>query len=366
MSLRPPIGRPPAFTPPAGALDVSSGNPDPRLLPPFEWAWSDGPPAPQLYGAEPAFAPLLEWARGAFERSGVDAAAQIVVSGAVDGIERTLAAALRPGDRVLVEDPGYSNVIDLVRAMGFIPVGVPLDDEGPLPEPFARRLAGASAAIITPRAQNPTGAYTTSGRARILRALLAEHPDVLLIENDHSASVGGPDAYQSLVAVSRQWAVVRSFSKTLSPDLRLAVMAGSPPLLAKIEGRHMLGPGWVSGVLQQLTHRLLADQRTGRLLARAQRTYRRRREALLQALGDRGVSAHGASGLNVYIPVQEEAAALQGLLARGWVLKPGAAYRLESTPFIRVTTAALQPAAARRLAQDIAEVLYPAKRSRVP
>jgi DNA-binding transcriptional MocR family regulator len=366
VSLRPPIRTPFAFSPPDGACDLSSGNPDPRLLPPLEWAWSGGPPPVKLYGGDPIFAPLLQWTRAGFERSGIDATAQVVVSGAVDGIERALAATLRPGDRVLIEDPGYANVIDLVRGMGLVPVGVAVDDEGPLPEPFARGLDRASAAVVTPRAQNPTGAYISDARARELRTLMADHADVLLIENDHSASVGGPDHYHSLVARCAHWSVVRSFSKTLSPDLRIAVMAGSPLLIAKIEGRQLLGPGWVSSVLQQLTHRLLTRPETGVLLARARATYRRRREALLEALREHDVEAHGASGLNVYIPVPEEAAALQGLLARGWVLKPGAPYRLESAAFVRATTAALEPAAARRLAEDVAEVLRPVRRSRVP
>jgi DNA-binding transcriptional MocR family regulator len=367
VSLRPPIRTPSAFTAPAGARDLSSGNPDPRLLPPLEWAWRDGPPPVQLYGAEPVFAPLLELTRREFERSGIDAATQMVVSGAVDGIERALSAALRPGDRVLVEDPGYANLIDLLRAMGFVPVGVPLDDEGPLPEPFGRRLGEVSAVIVTPRAQNPTGACLTKRRARRLRAMLASDPDLLVIENDHSATIGGPDEYHSLIGERhRQWVVTRSFSKMFSPDLRIAVIAGSPSLVAKIEGRQLLAPGWVSGVLQQLSYRLLINPRTSRLLVRAQATYRTRREALLEALRERGMRAHGASGLNVYIPVPEEAAALQGLLARGWALKPGASYRLGSAPFLRATTAALEPAAARRLAQDVADVLGPARRSRVP
>lgn len=366
VRMRPLIRKPITSARLAGARDLASGNPDPRLLPPLEWAWKGDPPHQQLYGDDPIFRPLLQWARAEFERSGIDATAQIVVSGAVDGVERALAATLHPGDQVLIEDPGYANLIDLLRAMGLVPLGVPLDDEGPLPEALARRISQVSAAIVTPRAQNPTGAYITADRARQLRALLTDHPDLLLIENDHSASVGGPDEYHSLVAGRSKWAVVRSFSKTLSPDMRIAVMAGSPSLITEIEERQLLGPGWVSSVLQQLAHRLLTERETGRLLTRARTAYSRRREALLEALHGCGVQAHGASGLNVYIPVEEEATTLQELLGRGWALKPGTAYRLESAPFIRATIATLEPMAARQLAQDVAEVMHPATRSRAP
>ena len=60
----------------------------------------------------------------------------------------------------------------------------------------------------------------------------------------------------------------------------------------------------------------------------------------------------------MWVPVHEEAGAVGALLQRGWVVAPGAPYRLgDSEPAIRVTTATLGPAEARRLADDIAAVL---------
>ena len=151
-----------------------------------------------------------------------------------------------------------------------------------------------------------------------------------------------------------RWAVVRSLSKVLGPDLRIAVVAGDPLTVSRIEGRQRLGPGWVSHVLQQVAALMLGDRATAKLLARAERVYAERRRALVSALAAQGVQAAGDSGLGVWVPLAEEAAAVRELLAQGWAVSPGERYRFSSAPGIRITTAALEPAAAERLAEAIA------------
>src|SRR5215467_6397764 len=102
----------------------------------------------------------------------------------------------------------------------------------------------------------------------------------------------------------------------LGPDLRLALLAGDPTTVARVEGRQRLGTGWVSHVLQEMVATLWRDPGTLRLLGRATAEYTARREALLGALAADGLRAHGRSGLNVWLPVAEESGTVQGLLAR--------------------------------------------------
>jgi DNA-binding transcriptional MocR family regulator len=63
------------------------------------------------------------------------------------------------------------------------------------------------------------------------------------------------------------------------------------------------------------------------------------------------------SGLNVWIPVVEEAATVAGLLQRGWAVVAGERWRLRTAPAIRVTTSTLRDEEVERLADDLAEVL---------
>jgi DNA-binding transcriptional MocR family regulator len=106
-----------------------------------------------------------------------------------------------------------------------------------------------------------------------------------------------------------------------------------------------------------------SDRKTHAQLERAEKAYNDRRNALLRELRARGIEAHGASGLNVWIPVREESAVVQSMMAAGWAVQAGERYRIATGPAIRITTAALSAADAARVATDLARILAPARRA---
>ncbi|MGH9348491.1 MAG: aminotransferase class I/II-fold pyridoxal phosphate-dependent enzyme [Vicinamibacterales bacterium] len=347
---------------PDGAIDLSTGNPDPELLPSLEDALRAVDPAPRLYDGPTLLPALSTFVAGELEADGLPASALTLVGGGLDAIERVLREHLRAGDRVAVEDPSFPGVLDLLAANGFLPASIAMDDEGPLPDAMDAALRSrARAVVVTPRAQNPWGAALTTARGSDLRRVLRAYPDVLLVEDDHLGPIAGAPL-STVCDLSRpRWAFVRSVSKFLGPDLRAAFVAGDPMTMARVEGRQSVGTRWVSHILQQLVLALWSDPASGRRLARAADVYRQRREAMLSALASHGIGAHGASGLNVWVPLGAEAHAAQALLERGWVVAAGERFRLRSPAGIRVTTAALQPRDAARFAADLAEVLRPAR-----
>ena len=355
VRFAPPIAAPPAVPLPEHVRDLAEGNPDPELLPPLPTLRL----RQRLYGDELNDPRLIALAREQFRGDGIDGAHVAVTSGAMDGIERVLREHVRPGDRVAVEDPCFTGILDLLGVLSLVPISVTVDDEGMLPSELRRAMRSANAVIVTPRAQNPIGAALTPRRARELRSILAARPDLLVIEDDHAGAVAGAE-YLSLVDRARErWAVVRSVSKSLGPDLRVALLASDAQTHARVEGRQNLGIRWVSHILQRLVVALWRH----RAPARAGRVYTERRNALLRELRTRGIPAHGVSGLNVWIPVAEESATVQVLLHAGWAVKAGERYRIATPPGIRVTTATLPPAEAARFAEDLARVIRPARRA---
>jgi DNA-binding transcriptional MocR family regulator len=358
---RPPLPAPAALAVPAGARDLSRGNPDPALLPDLAAALRRTPQPVHLYGDAPEDDELLSRARAALRADGVPEDHVCVVSGALDGIERVLSVRLRPGDRVAVEEPGYAALFDLLRAQGLGLEPVDVDEKGMLPDRLETAMRrGAHAVVVTPRGQNPTGAALDAARAEALRGVLAAHPETLLVEDDHLGPVAGAPLH-TLAGAGGPWAATRSVAKALGPDLRLAILAGDEATVARVRGRQLCGPGWVSHVLQRVVATLWADGEARAQVARARELYVERRERLLEALAAHGVQAHGASGLNVWVPVGDEGAVTAALLSRGWVVAPGGRYRTApGGGAVRVTTAALKAGEAERLASDLAAVVAPA------
>lgn len=345
---------------PAGVRDLSTGNPDPALLP-LAGAALPGPVRgrPVLYGEPAMSSALVEFVRAALSVDGIPADHLAVTSGALDGIERVLNAHLRPGDRVAVEDPGWANLLDLLAALGLSVEPVRVDDDGPLPADLARALGrGVRGLIVTNRAQNPTGAALSADRAQALRRVLTPRADdLLLVEDDHCAGISGAPLH-TLAGATRHWAFVRSASKAYGPDLRVAVLAGDHRTVERVHGRLRLGPGWVSHLLQDLAVSLWSDQAAARLVGTAERRYGETRRRLCAALADRAVAAHARSGLNVWIPVPDETVAITRLLGAGWAAAPGTRFRIGTPPGIRVTVSDVTADEVDRLADAIAEAMH--------
>jgi DNA-binding transcriptional MocR family regulator len=359
-----PVGGPPPFPP--GVRDLTHGRADPALLPPLDPALARVDRRHHLYGEDPVLPELAALATAQLEADGIPVAGLAVVGGALDGVERILQAHLRPGDRVAVDDPGFPPALDLIRALGLRPEPVPLDDDGPLPKGLADALdAGCGAFVTTLRAQNPTGAVTTPERVGELRRVLEDHPEVVVVEDDPAGPVAGAAAVTLAGDERPCWAHVRSVSKWLGPDLRLALVTGDARTVARVQGRQLVGTGWVSHVLQTLAVAQWSAPGGAALLEHGRETYRRRREALAAELQARGIPTHARSGMNVWVPVAEEGTVVQRLLDAGWAVLAGDRFRLRSQPAIRVTVSTLDVTEAGRLAGDVEAAMAPRRRTRL-
>jgi DNA-binding transcriptional MocR family regulator len=353
---------------PEGIADLTIGLPDQRLMPSLGGALGRiGLEAKlgvdRLEGADPE---LLQFARTWFAQDGVNAGAITVVSGALDGIERVLHAHLRPGDRVVIEDPGYPPIIDILVALGLIAIPVAVDDRGLIPDLLVESLAGGVAAVITiPRAQNPFGSALDAQRAAELRAVLDRYPDPLLIEDDHASAVAGAPFHSSTSPGRERWAVVRSTSKILHPDMRVAFLAGDETTIARVEGRQALGPRWVSHLLQGVAVAMLTDPSFAATCERAAQAYAERREMLLGALAAEGIRAHGSSGMNVWVELRKEAPALRALLDAGYLALSGEGFRTASPPGVRITISTLTESDAGKIAAALSRVEHARTRRRV-
>jgi DNA-binding transcriptional MocR family regulator len=320
------------------ALDLSTGVPDAALLPSLGRALrrltTAGTPGSYLDEAVlPELREVLldEWPYVASDIS--------IVDGAMDALDLIVRTAIRFGDRVIVEHPCFPPLLDLLDSIGADVVGVPLDAEGMRPDLLAAALASPAAAVVLqPTAQNPSGVSTTADRARALAALI-DRAGTIVIEDDSAGAIASTAAISLGRWTPERTVHIRSFSKSHGPDLRLAAVSGPAQLIHNVLARRQLGQGWSSRLLQRILLSLLTDEGSRAEVKQAQHEYARRRAALVDALAERGVDVGGTDGINIWVPVHDEAAALIRLASQGIGVTPGSPFAvLPGMPgHIRVT-----------------------------
>lgn len=344
-------------------IDLAGGNPDPSLLPDLLAAARRGDYSQPLYGVPAIDTGLDAWARADFAEDIDHSFRTLVTSGAVDATERLLNAHLTRGDLVAIEDPCFLASIGTMRLNGYRSAPVGVDGAGMRPDALRAALkAGARAVVCTPRAHNPTGASLTEERAADLRAILSEHPQVLVIEDDHFSAVSARPYHRITPPGSSRWALVRSVSKFLGPDLRLALVAADAETTAHLEARLSAGTTWVSRLLQHTARQLLLDPSVHELHERAREVYARRSGLLVERLHAHGIEVpHRPDGLNVWVELDVDAkAAVEALAQRGWAVRPGHLFAPDPAAHrgaIRVTTATLTESQAGAFAAELAAVV---------
>jgi DNA-binding transcriptional MocR family regulator len=349
-------------------LDLSTGAPDESLLPHLDAAVSRSAEPLSLTGYEGhSVVPELEQILRARWRPQREPERVTVVNGALDAIEKLLAVTVRFGDRVLVEEPGYPPIFDLVDAVGAEPVPVCMDAGGIAASALHEALATRPAALILqPAAQNPTGVTMSAARVRELAKILGGGRDITIIEDDHSADITPGRHVTFARSLPDRTVRVQSFSKSHGPDLRLAAIGGPGRILDPLIARRALGSGWSSRLIQKMLLIMLRDPLTITEVRHARSTYAERRKRLVTELDRLGITTTGTAGINLWVSVTREREAVHALASQGISVAPGSPFFLGPRPpsFIRVTCGRIIDGYA-ELAVAIAGAARPAAPSRI-
>lgn len=322
----------------APRLDLSTGVPDSELLPDLgpSFASLHRGGASGSYLDDPIIDGLVEALRADWPYDTRDFA---IVDGAMDALDLVASYLLRFGDLVVVENPSFPPMLDLLEGLGARVLGVDVDEEGLVVEGVADALAKRPKALfLQPRAHNPTGVSMSSSRARVLADLLGSG-EVVIVEDDSAGAVATSPPMSLGAWLPDQVVHVRSFSKSYGPDLRLAAMSGPPVLMERLRERRLLGQGWTSRLLQAVLLDLLVRRESREEIQRARASYARRRASLVAALATRGVQVAGADGLNIWLAVRDETAALLYLASHGIGAAAGSPFatRWPADPHLRIT-----------------------------
>lgn len=245
------------------------------------------------YGATEGYAPLRRAVNEhMLKPRGVDVpdSAILPTTGSSQAIDLLCRAYIDPGDVILVEAPTFLGALQTMRISGAKLVGVPSDDEGVMVDELERlmRLHHPKFFYCIPTFQNPSG-RTIGVERRQKIAQLAEEYDVTVVEDDpyYALRFSGQEL-PPIKHFDRHDRVVllNSFSKTMSPGMRVGAAVGPADLIRKMiiikQGADTITPTLMQAIAAEfLTRGLLGPQ-----LARICPAYGRRLDTMLSAMDE--------------------------------------------------------------------------------
>jgi DNA-binding transcriptional MocR family regulator len=252
----------------------------------------------------------------------------MTIAGVTQGLDLITRALLKPGDTVLVEDPGWFLIFGRLAAYGLRVVGVPRRPDGPdtaalerLAEAYRPRLF-----ILNTAVHNPTGYTLSAGVAHeVLR--VAEKYDFLLAEDDTYADLH-PGTPLRLAALDRMNRVllVGGFSKTLAASLRVGYIAASPELVSKLTDVKLLCGLTTPELGEQVVNRVLAEGKYRRHIARLRTRVDQARSRCMDRLSELGcpVAHEPYAGMFLWVDTGVDTEMLARRAAeRGVLFAPG-------------------------------------------
>jgi DNA-binding transcriptional MocR family regulator len=217
------------------------------------------------YGEPKGYPPLRQLVRDLLAEQEISVGVEQVLltqgsSQAMDLVARRL---VRPGDAVLVDDPGYPNLLFSLRFLGAQLVGVPRTASGYDLAALEKLIVAHSPKVFftQPRLQSPTGSVAQlSHLHRVMQ--LADKYNFLVVENDIYADLD-PEPRPSLASLDQLNRVIyiSSFSKTISPNIRVGYLAANPDQLEDLAQLKMISGLTSSEFSERLAHGALIDGR---------------------------------------------------------------------------------------------------------
>jgi DNA-binding transcriptional MocR family regulator len=290
-----------------GIISFAGGFPDPALFDAEGIAQASAAvlansPGPVLqYGATEGFQPLREAISGfmAGKGSTVKPEGLIVTTGSQQALDLIGKTMISPGAKVIVEAPTFLATIQCFRLYGAHIIGAPIDADGVDVDKLEALIEEHQPKLVylIPSFGNPSGAtLSLARRQRILE--IAVRTQTLIVEDDPYGELyfdaPPPPSLLALsdhVPGSRDWlAYCGSFSKILSPGLRVGWMVAPPELLAKATMCKQFSDAHTSNLTQAICAHYLTLNRLNDTLAVVRKTYAERArvmaESLRRELGD--------------------------------------------------------------------------------
>lgn len=239
------------------------------------------------YGPSEGIAPLRDWVAAHLQTQGIAAKADeiLITSGSQQGLDLVGRVLIDPGSTVLVERPTYLGALQAFAP--YEPQFVDLDDDadGALPALDTPERGKARLVYLQPNFRNPTGQTMTAAR-RTQWAQALQGSDTALVEDNPYGDLwfDGPPPKPLAAQLPGQSILLGTFSKVLSPGLRLGYVHAPQEVITKMTLARQAADLQTSSLTQRLVLKVLEDGLLDAQLPRIRALYRAQRDAMLAAL----------------------------------------------------------------------------------
>lgn len=292
------------------------------------------------YGPTDGYLPLREKIAARHRREGVACQPEdlLMISGSQQGLDLAGKIFLDPGDLVVCEDPTYTAALSAFRAYecGFLPIDT--DDKGMIPQDLEQKLAASPRAkliYVIPTFQNPTGRTWTLERRKALMALAEKYDLPIVEDNPYGDLRYEGEKMPTLKSMDRDGRVIYlgSFSKVLSPGIRLGWIAAGPELLARLNTAKQGADLQASTIMQMVVNQYLEDNDLDENIRNLNALYHKRRDLMLGLIEKefpRGCTwTVPQGGLFIWVTMPEHmdtAAIMPAVVARKVAYIPGVSF----------------------------------------
>lgn len=312
-------------------LNLGHLTPDRSILPPLEDALAFAATSPDLHVTTQT--PLTLQLREVMEPLWPFPPQQMMAThGSIAALQLALETSVRPGDRVIVETPTVSRVLDILDAIGATAIPVRVRENGPDLEELRKALLMRPAAMIyQPVGSHPTGRSIDADWIEQAGKLLADSrmPILELVQTPLLC----PAPWMTLGRRFPQFVVhIHAYNFFLGGDMRVGVVGGSEYYIDRMWQKLTFSSGWVSRILQNALAFQLSDPGAKAKLDAFIATCNQRQAHMVCALRQSGFPLPKGPGPTIWLPVHDEYIVTNQLSSRGIVVHPGSYFCPVSDP----------------------------------
>ncbi len=271
-------------------ISLAGGSPSPDLFPSEELSKIAGKilmtsaKTALAYGTTDGYAPFKEDVRNMVKKADSlkDSDAVIITTGAQQGIDLAAKILLNKGDKVVVENPSFIGTLNSLRSYQAELLGVPVESDGMDIDALEKALSKNDVKLIytIPTFQNPSGATMSLEKRRRLLELANKYDVIVIEDNPYGDLRFAGENVPTIKSMDTEGRViyVGSFSKILSPGMRLGFVVGEPAFLDRIEVVKQVNDVHTPVFTQMIAHEFMKKYDMNRHIEKSRKLYGQKAE----------------------------------------------------------------------------------------